>query len=281
MSLVRAGFQITERVSHSIGALGHAHSLAVNKVVVDNTADMTDPQSANLTDITTTAYESLASDKATEKAGLPLIQEIATSRSLSVPEAYTGIQYDIRRGPIRVKHELSLFVTVADSAGRMQNLRLVTPVFVMPMSTRKRVDLPRYEDTDTDELIESGVGAVAQRDEDFMSEYVLVDTTDPSESGNTEFHNLELPDSCPLALDGYQCVGDVLPPPAYPGAARALVERTLVSPDAVLPKQDLSRTNRIRKLCSRARLRPAVPEPILPHIPPPPPHHTADNALFA
>ncbi|KAJ2249700.1 hypothetical protein GGI13_004200 [Coemansia sp. RSA 455] len=272
MSLVRTGFQITERISHSIGTLGSAHSFAMRRVVVDNSVDMSSPQST----------KPAGNGMSTEQVGLPLIEEICTSRSLTVPEAYMGIQYDIRRGPIRVSHELSLFITVADAAGRSQNLRLVTPVFVMPMSTRKRVDLPRYEDTIADELIESGVGAAVQRDEDLMSEYVLVDTTYPSESGSMECYSSEAPDSCPLALDGYQCLGDVLPPPAYPGAGATLVERTLVSPDSVLPGQDVVRTSRIRKLCSRARLRAPLSESMVPPIPPP--HHTNANvsadALF-
>ncbi|KAJ1824955.1 hypothetical protein GGH91_000871 [Coemansia sp. RSA 2671] len=287
MSLVRAGFQITERISQSIGALGRAHSFAVQNVIVDNSVDIPGSQSAGNA---ATASRSHSSDKSAEKAGLALIEEISISRSLSVPEAYTGIQYDIRRGPIRVSHELSLFVTVADAAGRLQNLRLATSVFVMPMSTRKRIDLPRYEDTAADELVESGVGEVAQRDEDFMSEYVLVETINHSEPGSIECRNIEPTDTCPLALDGYQCLDNVRPPPAYPGACAASVERTLVLPEAVLPEAVLPRqahapTNRIRKLCSRARLRPTVSESDLPPIPQPQPRHAAANiaadALFA
>ncbi|KAJ2492133.1 hypothetical protein IWW37_001710 [Coemansia sp. RSA 2050] len=280
MSLVRAGFQITERISQSIGALGRAHSFAMQKVIVDNSVDIPSSQSAGHA-----AFRPHSSDKPWEKAGLALIEEISISRSLSVPEAYTGIQYDIRRGPIRVSHELSLFVTVADAAGRLQNLRLATPVFVMPMSTRKRIDLPRYEDTATDELVESGVDEVPQRDEDFMSEYVLVDTADHGEPGSIECRNIESTDSCPLALDGYRCLDNVRPPPAYPGACAASVERTLVLPEADLPRQGPVPTNRIRKLCSRARLRPTVSESDLPPIPPPQPRHATANvvadALFA
>ncbi|KAJ2746654.1 hypothetical protein GGI20_001155 [Coemansia sp. BCRC 34301] len=274
LSIVRAGFQLTERISHSISALGRAHSLAACKVVVNNSIDMPSPPSAKA------AAGNI--NVSTEHSGLPLIQEMCASRCLPVPEAYTGIQYDIRRGPIRVSHELSLFVTVVDTTGRVQNLRLATPVFVMPMATRKRIDLPRYEETGTDELIESGLGAGVQRDQDLMSEYVLVDTSS-SESDAIECHGLsrsamlveESLDSCPLALDGYQCLGDVPPPPAYPGAGSAEVERTLVASNTASPGQDLVRPNRIRKLCSRALLRAQTPalKP-LPPIPSLPPRHT-------
>ncbi|KAJ2460514.1 hypothetical protein GGF42_000794 [Coemansia sp. RSA 2424] len=280
LSLVRAGFQLTERVSHSISALGRAHSFATSKVIVDNSVDMPSPHS------TKAAAGSI--DVPSEHAGLPLIQEICASRCLPVPVAYTGIQYDIRRGPIRVSHELSLFVTVIDTTGRAQNLRLATPVFIMPMSTRIRIELPRYEETAADELIESGLDAGVQRDEDVMSEYVLVDTTCSNEPDNMECHSFarsallvdEALDSCPLALDGYQCLDDdVPPPPAYPGAGSTEVERTLVAPGAAFLGQDPARTNRIRKLCSRALLRAQAPTPKpLPPLPPQPPRH-ADSSI--
>ncbi|KAJ2910056.1 hypothetical protein GGI21_001254 [Coemansia aciculifera] len=273
--LVRAGFQLTERLSHSINALGRAHSFARSKVIVDNSIDMSslDSEQATAGSINIT----------TEHTGLPLIQEMCASRILPVPEAYTGIQYDIRRGPIRVSHELSLFVTVVDATGRLHKLRLATPVFVMPMSTRKRIDLPRYEETSTDELIESGLGAAVQRDGDFMAEYVLVDTVNLSESDTEEGldfarGSLELTDSCPLALDGYQCSGDAPPPPAYPGAYSAEIERTLVTLDTASSDVEVVRTSRIRKLCSRALLRAQVPaSKPLPPLPLQPPNHVSSS----
>ncbi|KAJ2031134.1 hypothetical protein GGI08_009425, partial [Coemansia sp. S2] len=66
MSLVRTGFQITERISHSIGTLGSAHSFAMRKVVVDNSVDMPSPQST----------KPAGNGMSTEQVGLPLIEEI-------------------------------------------------------------------------------------------------------------------------------------------------------------------------------------------------------------
>ncbi|KAJ2484788.1 hypothetical protein EV174_002173, partial [Coemansia sp. RSA 2320] len=227
MSLVRTGFQLTERIRHSMDAHDRMYSLAKHKVVVDNTVDI--PAESGTSG-------SSDSSKPTEQTGLPLMQETSASRCLSVPQAYTGIQYDIRRGPIRTSHELVFFVSIIDADKRTHNLRLATPAFVLPMSAAKLIDLPRYEDRGADELIESGIDAGVQRDESFMAEYVVVDTAPTDDFDTAEWDSLSVSallddegtvSNCPLALDGYHCLDDAPPPPVYPGASVISVERTL------------------------------------------------------
>ncbi|KAJ2081810.1 hypothetical protein H4R24_002074 [Coemansia sp. RSA 988] len=273
ISLKRAGFQLVEHITHTAGMYGPMQQHTAKKVIVDNSIDMS---------ITADAP---CSTQFSTHAGLALVQETSASHCLAVPQAYTGIQYDVHHDPIRASHELVLFVTIADAQGSTHNLRLATPVFVLPKVDARRTNLPRYEDAAADRLVSSGAVA-PQRDSDFWSEYVLIDTVDATEAAFTtnavDFAGDSVPaplaqedtaddtlDSCPLALEGY-CASDEAqrPPPSYPGATRTM-ERTLVTREQSENVQTAAETHRpLRQLCSRALLR-APPSLQLPPLPPP------------
>ncbi|KAJ2706711.1 hypothetical protein FB645_001315 [Coemansia sp. IMI 203386] len=278
VSLVRAGFQIVEKIGRKVVLFGGNQNLVYSDVIVDNTIDL---PNAGLAHAHRNSAESADAQRLTGRPGLPLTQEISASRSLSIPEAYACIQYDIHRGPIRINHELIFFASVVDSQGSVHNLRLATPMFVLPRIDGQQLNLPRYEDTDTDRLVESSSGCSLQRDADFWSNYVFIDTVGSSSSKNdipsdTDDGEIEIeieidPDdcdhadssvayvepisACPLALEGYQqlCNTDV-PPPSYPGAATT-VERTFVSANLALPGQGTDSTRRKRKFSPRTLLR--------------------------
>lgn len=245
--LLKAGFQILEHVSHNIeGPDGASTKISSqDMVVVDNSIDI--PGSQN-------CLESIEL-----KHGLPLEHEISAARCLAVPEVYTKIQYDVRRGPIRVNHELVLFVTVADRSGAMHNLRLATPVFVLPkLGGEETTPLPLYEHAIDDKLIEAADAAVAERDADLLADYVLVEE---GNEDNLSFVDCDILDECPLALEGYQALGgDSLPPPAYPGAAggnslAGTIECAMAGPLPLpLPAEEAStKQKRLRMLRSRAK----------------------------
>ncbi|KAJ2805035.1 hypothetical protein H4R20_002256 [Coemansia guatemalensis] len=293
ISLKRAGFQLMEHITHTAGMYGPMQQHTAKKVIVDNSIDMP------------SAADASCSTQFSAQAGLSLIQETSAARCLAVPQAYTGIQYDVHRDPIRASHELVLFVTIADAQGSTHNLRLATPVFVLPKVDARRTNLPRYEDAAADRLVSSGT-TMPQRDSDFWSQYVLIDTVDTAEaadaagtagstssaraSGSTPLVQEDTADaaldSCPLALEGYCASDDAQrPPPSYPGAT-STIERTLVTREQTESALAAAETRRpIRRLCSRALLR-APPSLQLPPLPPPSLSaqtvHTAslsDNAL--
>ncbi|KAJ2748230.1 hypothetical protein IWQ56_007517, partial [Coemansia nantahalensis] len=226
LALRRAGFQIVEHITHNVGLHGTLQPCLAKRVVVDNMAE-------------TTAAGDLPCEPASTALAAHvdqelLVQETSVESRLSVPPAYTGIQYDIRRGPARTSHELVLFVTIADAHGCTHRLRLATPVYVLPRADAYSTSPPRYEDAAADRLVAADADA-QQRDRDFWSEFVLVDIA--GAAGAVVQDTLT---ACPLALEGY-CVADEAqpPPPPYPGAASA-IERTLVAastPDLLAPQQ--------------------------------------------
>ncbi|KAJ1785039.1 hypothetical protein LPJ62_004395 [Coemansia sp. RSA 2167] len=197
--LGRVAVQLSERITHN-GAW-HAQPYTTTRVV----AEEIDP------------------DPETGGLGQTLVHETAASYTLHVPPAYTGIQYDIHRGAIRAHHELALTVSIADAQDRVHNLRLATPVFVLPLTRTRRTSLPRYEDSAADRLISA---PAPRRDSDFWAQFVLIDTAPSPAPGRAE----PALDACPLALHGYR-PSDIAqaPPPSYPGAQEE-IERTVVPP---------------------------------------------------
>ncbi|KAJ2746659.1 hypothetical protein GGI20_001160 [Coemansia sp. BCRC 34301] len=90
------------------------------------------------------------------RAGVAIDQEIQVFGTLSVPRAYTNIQYDIASGPIRVSHELVFSASIVDEHGQVHSVRLSSGIYVLPQSTQVPVDLPRYEHSDRDILLAAG-----------------------------------------------------------------------------------------------------------------------------
>ncbi|KAJ2546919.1 hypothetical protein EV175_005422 [Coemansia sp. RSA 1933] len=263
-SLVRAGFRLMERIAYRPSTVGWIAVETTKKVVVDNTIDI--PSTVPIPYAGEDADDLYGIGGNVGQKGLPLCQEISASRSLKVPEAYKGIQYDIHRGPIRISHEMVFFVTVIDSIGNMHNLQLCAPMFVLPKIDGKRTILPRYEDTNTDALLETAEGTAPRRDRNVLSQYVLVDIDvgaaalgDSAAAVQTESE--EADSSCPLEYDGFRPADNDAPPPSYPGAASA-IERTVICPDecTAAASQEAAadpspRVSKIRKICSRAMLR--------------------------
>ncbi|KAI7830934.1 hypothetical protein BX661DRAFT_180341 [Kickxella alabastrina] len=257
MSMAYAGFQIFERITREVTVRGSLELVEYNEVITNSTVDIHSIYSAMDNDISgggssssigigrrsTSNYRSMGSNSIPEKADFPLVQEISISCTLTVPEIYTGIQYDIHRGPIKSSHELILFIAITDDQGNPQSLRLSTPMFVLPKVVGKQANLPRYEDTDMDQLVETSSDCNVERDVDFWSNFV----TAAAESNST--------DDCPLALEGYQALSaNDVPPPSYPGAANT-IDRTVVSATMATPAQAFTRTHRVRRICSRTLLR--------------------------
>ncbi|KAJ2712302.1 hypothetical protein H4R19_002825 [Coemansia spiralis] len=222
--LRRAGFQIVERISHCTGVHGTLQPCSAKRVVVDDIVDI------SATCGVPCEFNVALPEHPSPELELELVQETSAERCLAVPPAYTGIQYDIHHGPVRTRHELVLLVTVADARGSTHRLRLATPVFVLPRTDAHHVSLPRYEEAAADRLVTSAAGA-QQRDSDFWSQFVLVDTVDTaSDAVAAADAPCDTLTACPLALEGYRAADDAqLPPPSYPGAACAAIERTVVT----------------------------------------------------
>ncbi|KAJ1722909.1 hypothetical protein LPJ53_002701, partial [Coemansia erecta] len=172
ISLVRAGFQIIEKISRKVVLFGSDQTIGQSDVIVDNTINMPNASHDQPNNGSSSSSSSSidtrrildADNKLLENTGLPLTQETSASRCLPIPKIYTEIQYDIHRGPIRVNHELIFFVTVIDKMNTLHNLRLATPVFVLPRLNGRQINLPRYEDTDMDQLVESSSEGKLERD---------------------------------------------------------------------------------------------------------------------
>ncbi|KAJ2818390.1 hypothetical protein IWW50_005837 [Coemansia erecta] len=203
LRLRRVAFQLAERITHS-GAW-HAQPYTATSVVAEEAICVAE----------------------TDGPGEPLVHETAAVRTVNVPCAYTGVQYDIHRGAIRAHHELVLAVSITDAQDRVHNLRLATALFVLPRAQTRRPSLPRYEDAGADRLVSA---PAPRRDSDFWAQFVLVDTV-PSPAPTPASAPLEPAlDACPLALHGYRpCDIAQTPPPSYPGT-RDEIERTVVPP---------------------------------------------------
>ncbi|KAI9501596.1 hypothetical protein BX070DRAFT_236488 [Coemansia spiralis] len=277
ISLVRAGFQITERLSYVPNNLGWSAVESAKRVVVDNTIDL--PSTSSTLHAGQGACNLYGAGSNPKQKGLPLYHEISAARCLTVPQAYKGIQYDIHRGPIRISHEIVFFVTIIDRIGNMHNLQLCAPIFVLPKIDGKRTILPRYEEADTDPLLETSGGTVPRRDRNILSQYVLVDMEEGGAEATVAPTDSGIFDACPLELDGFTPADDDSPPPSYPGAV-STIERTVISSSAAattttaISRDEPVRAHRLRKLCSRALLRtPHTQEPSTtssPSIPPVP-----------
>ncbi|KAJ2296016.1 hypothetical protein IWW55_005244, partial [Coemansia sp. RSA 2706] len=86
--------------------------------------------------------------------------EIQVAGTLSVPSAYSHVQYDVSAGPIRVSHELVFVAQVVEETGEVHSVRLSTGVYMLPSVAPLAVDLPRYEHVAKDVLlVGSDVGA--------------------------------------------------------------------------------------------------------------------------
>ncbi|KAJ2520594.1 hypothetical protein H4217_001935 [Coemansia sp. RSA 1939] len=281
ISLVRAGFRLTERIACTPNTVSWTAVETTKKIVVDNTIDLPSTLPVPYAGEDAAELGGVGSDAG--QKGLPLFQEISASRILTVPVAYKGIQYDIHRGPIRISHEIVFFVTIVDPIGNMHNLQLCAPIFVLPKIDGKRTVLPRYEDTVADPLLETSGGRIPRRDRNILSQYVLVEidegAAEPAAQPSTS-SECEAPESCPLEYDGFKPADNDAPPPSYPGASGS-VERTVVSLEecAAASQEAPLRVNRIRKICSKALLRvpthqssvsmisssaPPLPQPTLP-----------------
>ncbi|KAJ2453860.1 hypothetical protein EV183_001930 [Coemansia sp. RSA 2336] len=218
LQLRRAAFQLVERIVLS------GDSTSTSRLVADVDVDIdTDQCTSSLV----------------KQEGIALDHETSTERMLSVPSEYVGIQYDVHRGPIRAYHEIALSVSIVDARGSVHNLRLASPVFVLPRPCRAA--LPRYEDTPADRLVSP---PALRRDSNFWDQFVLIDTADSSAHARPEI----VLDACPLALQGYR-PSDLsqAPPPSYPGAAHG-IERTVVD------STDIAEMQPLRRQRSRERL---------------------------
>ncbi|KAJ1965247.1 hypothetical protein GGI12_000897 [Dipsacomyces acuminosporus] len=245
ISLLRAGFQIVEKIVNNVDLFGMPHVLTSSNVIVGTSIDIPHCRTASRqgSDGPDDDFSNLfASGTASSAMGLPVIHEISTSRCLSVPEAYKDIQYDISQGPIRVSHDIIFFVTIADETGSVHNLRLATPIFVLPCFSHARVDLPRYEDAGMDELIESSTKA-------------------PASSTDAQMPLPGSADECPLAIHGYRSSGDI-PPPVY-SCSTILAEDSLFSVASIAaPQQAFTADSRIRTICPQAMLAAIQPAPL-------------------
>ncbi|KAJ1956446.1 hypothetical protein EC988_001347 [Linderina pennispora] len=232
IKMLRAGFQITERTISDVDAFGVSHSISATHIINENLTDIIAGHSTNRlgcgsAGIEASFAELLTSDRAVAM-GLPIDQDMSVARSLTVPAAYTGIQYDVRRGPVRVTHDLVFSAAIADESGNVHNLRLATPIFVLPDIAASGVNLPRYEEVGFDTLIEAAT--------------VDVDVLDT-------LSQIECTEESPLAVLGYKSCGD-LPPPSYTGSNQLLDTSEPTGPQSVG-----SASSRLRRLCSRALLR--------------------------
>ncbi|KAJ1998507.1 hypothetical protein H4R26_005433 [Coemansia thaxteri] len=96
------------------------------------------------------------------RAGVAIDQEVQVFGALSVPRAYTDIQYDIATGPIRVSHELVFSASVVDECGQVHNVRLSSGIYVLPELSQPPVELPRYEHSAKDILLAAGQQRLSQ-----------------------------------------------------------------------------------------------------------------------
>ncbi|KAJ2460687.1 hypothetical protein GGI02_005731, partial [Coemansia sp. RSA 2322] len=87
---------------------------------------------------------STAPRKATEC--LDLVDATSVQIPLAVPEAYTGIQYDVLSDLIEIRHRIKFLIKVRDSSMLIHSIFIAVPVSIMPVTARDDSNLlPRYE----------------------------------------------------------------------------------------------------------------------------------------
>ncbi|KAJ2781682.1 hypothetical protein H4R18_002735 [Coemansia javaensis] len=147
IGLLRAEFELFETASSPLdyGGGGAGHSRTVAACSYDTRAPSTDGMMC--------LSHTFPLARAPSRGGIAIDQELQLAGRLDVPDAYTGVQYDVTAGPIRVSHGLALNVVVVDAAGQLHKLRLDTAAFVQPLGRPSASDLPRYEHVDMDTLL--------------------------------------------------------------------------------------------------------------------------------
>ncbi|ORX72753.1 hypothetical protein DL89DRAFT_264959 [Linderina pennispora] len=81
-----------------------------------------------------------------------IIDQMAFDMELQIPKAYRKIQYDIKHGPVTVSHRLAFVVAIVDAMGHGTNLRLFTPLHIMP-NDMASYDLPSYGSSFADRIL--------------------------------------------------------------------------------------------------------------------------------
>ncbi|KAJ2081230.1 hypothetical protein H4R24_002499 [Coemansia sp. RSA 988] len=97
----------------------------------------------------------------TATGGLSLHHEHCFDLALRIPKAFSGVQYTMNTTRLCVAHELVLTATVIDKNREPHNLRLTSPVYIIPrvVLEEQMSDLPAYCSTRLDRLLLSSNSA--------------------------------------------------------------------------------------------------------------------------
>ncbi|ORX72779.1 hypothetical protein DL89DRAFT_264976 [Linderina pennispora] len=151
LRVLSVGFQLREYVEvpfdDLFGAVSHGCQVVAQSTrAVDacNTVKVVDGIKVN------TRFSPTA---ASRTGGIMLDQEISVSGAVFAPKAFTGVQYDICEGPLRISHDIVFMASIIDENMTVHNIRLSSVVYVMPKGATTGCELPRYEDSAMDTLI--------------------------------------------------------------------------------------------------------------------------------
>ncbi|KAJ1948853.1 hypothetical protein FBU59_001404, partial [Linderina macrospora] len=81
-----------------------------------------------------------------------IVDQMAFDIELQIPKAYRKIQYDVKHGAVTVSHRLAFVVAVVDAIGHGTNLRLFTPLHIMPHDIAS-YELPSYGSSFADRIL--------------------------------------------------------------------------------------------------------------------------------
>ncbi|KAJ2776650.1 hypothetical protein H4R18_005558 [Coemansia javaensis] len=80
------------------------------------------------------------------EACLSLVDATTVQIPLAVPEAYSGVQYDVLTDLVEVRHRLKFLIKVRDRNALVHSIFVAVPVAIMPVKAREEDSLlPRYE----------------------------------------------------------------------------------------------------------------------------------------
>ncbi|KAI9479788.1 hypothetical protein LPJ55_001042 [Coemansia sp. RSA 990] len=135
LMLADIGLRLSETICH--------------KSLTDKFGDLRTSQS------TISVRRKVTGDPANGLTALPLCQDHAFDLSLSIPKAFSGIQYSMNTPRITISHELVLVATLIDQDENPRHLRISSSIRVVPKVALEDnfAELPPYRNVEYDRLL--------------------------------------------------------------------------------------------------------------------------------
>ncbi|KAJ2448520.1 resistance to o-dinitrobenzene [Coemansia sp. RSA 2336] len=135
LMLADIGLQLSETICH--------------KSLTDKFGDLRRSQT------TVSVRRKVTGDAANGLTALPLCQDHALELPLSIPKAFSGIQYTMNTPRVTISHELVLIATLIDQDDNPRHLRIASNIRVVPKVALENnfVELPPYHNIEHDRLL--------------------------------------------------------------------------------------------------------------------------------